>query len=231
PDEAAQRGVREGQQRLDGDHSAHRIKWLPRKRAEGGGKKSHFSWHRSCSYWDARRTDSGCWVGPAIESDLVGPANIPRNNRQEKETAMSTRKVLTLASMVAMLFSPAVFSAAASDAMDNPFQVLGESQDSGLGDLSPSYTAAEFQRVRVGGESQDSGLGDLSPSYAAAEFQRCRVAGESQDSGLGDLPPSYAAAEFQRYQVAGESQDSGLGNLSPTYAAAEFRKQVVVAAR
>src|SRR5439155_4293088 len=95
PDEAAQRGVREGQQRLDGDHSAHRIKWLPRKRAEGGGKKSHFSWHRSCSYWDARRTDSGCWVGPAIESDLVGPANIPRNNRQEKETAMSTRKVLT----------------------------------------------------------------------------------------------------------------------------------------
>src|SRR5438445_13143419 len=119
---------------------------------------------------------------------------------------MSTRKVLTLASMVAMLFSPAVFSAdAASDAMDNSFQVLGESQDSGLGDLSPSYTAAEFQRYRV--------------------------AGESQDSGLGDLSPSYAAAEFQRYQVAGESQDSGLGNLSPTYAAAEFPKQLGLAAR
>ena len=86
---------------------------------------------------------------------------------------MSTRKVLTLASMVAMLFSPAVFSAdAASDAMDNPFQVLGESLDSGLGDLSPSYTAAEFQRYRVAGESLDSGLGDLSPSYTAAEFQK-----------------------------------------------------------
>jgi len=115
---------------------------------------------------------------------------------------MSTRKVLTLASMVAMLFSPAVFSAdAASDAMDNSFQVLGESLDSGLGDLSSSYTAAEFQRVRVAGESLDSGLGDLSPSYTAAEFQRVRVAGESLDSGLGALPASYTAAEFQKKQL------------------------------
>ena len=115
---------------------------------------------------------------------------------------MSTRRVLTLASMVAMLFSPAVFSAdAASDAMDNSFQVLGESLDSGLGDLSPSYTAAEFQRYRVAGESLDSGLGDLSPSYTAAEFQRYRVAGESLDSGLGNLSPSYTAAEFQKKQL------------------------------
>ena len=115
---------------------------------------------------------------------------------------MSTRKVLTLASIVAMLFSPAVFSAdAASDAMDNSFQVLGESLDSGLGDLSPSYTAAEFQRYRVAGESLDSGLGDLSRSYTAAEFQRYRVAGESLDSGLGDLSPSYTAAEFQKQTV------------------------------
>jgi hypothetical protein len=86
---------------------------------------------------------------------------------------MSTRKVLTLASMVAMLFSPAVFSAeAACDAMENSFQVLGESIDSGLGDLSPSYTAAVFQRYRVAGESLDSGLGALPASYTAAEFQR-----------------------------------------------------------
>lgn len=60
---------------------------------------------------------------------------------------MSTRKVLTLASMVAMLFSPAAFSAdRASDVMDNSFQVIGESLDSGLGELSPSYTAVEFQQ-------------------------------------------------------------------------------------
>jgi hypothetical protein len=115
---------------------------------------------------------------------------------------MSTRKVLILASMVAVLFSPAVFSAdTASDAMDNSFQVLGESLDSGLGDLSPSYTAAEFQRYQVAGESLDSGLGDLSPSYAASEFQRYQVAGESLDSGLGVLAASYTAAEFQKKQL------------------------------
>jgi hypothetical protein len=87
---------------------------------------------------------------------------------------MSARRVLTLASMVAMLFSPAVFSAdSASGAMDNSFQVLGESLDSALGDLSPAYTAAEFQKsYKVAGEKQDSGLGDLSASYTAAEFQR-----------------------------------------------------------
>ncbi len=90
---------------------------------------------------------------------------------------MSTRKVLTLASMIAMLFSPAVFSAdVASDAMDNSFQVRGESLDSGLGDLSPAYTAAEFQKgYRVAGEKQDSGLGDLSSSYTAAEFQKKQI--------------------------------------------------------
>ena len=113
---------------------------------------------------------------------------------------MSTRKVLTLASMVATLFSPAAFSVGV-DFMDNSFQVLGESLDSGLGDLSPSYTAAEFQRYRVAGESLDSGLGHLSPTYTAAEFQRYRVAGESLDSGLGALPASYTAAEFQKKQI------------------------------
>ena len=115
---------------------------------------------------------------------------------------MSTRKILTLASMVAMLFSPVVFCAGTvSDARDDSFQVLGEKQDSGLGDLSQSYTAAEFQRYRVAGESLDSGLGDLPAGYAAAEFQRYKVAGESLDSGLGDLSPSYTAAEFQKKQL------------------------------
>src|SRR5712664_3541722 len=169
------------------------------------------------------------WTGGQERS--CRPDNTPEEQPTgTKETAMSTRKVLTLASMVAMLFSPAAFSAGqASDSMDNSFQVLGESLDSGLGDLSPSYTAAEFQRgYRVAGESLDSGLGDLSPSYTAAEFQRgYRVAGESLDSGLGDLSPSYTAAEFQRgYQVAGEKQDNGLGALPASYTAAEFQKQV-----
>ncbi|HEY6721789.1 MAG TPA: hypothetical protein VI363_09150 [Burkholderiales bacterium] len=118
---------------------------------------------------------------------------------------MSTRKVLALASMVAMLFSPAAFSAdLASDFTDNSFQVLGEKQDSGLGELSHGYAAVEFQRdYRVAGESLDNGLGELSRGYAAAEFQRdYRVAGESIDSGLGALPAGYAAVEFQNQIVA-----------------------------
>lgn len=103
----------------------------------------------------------------------------------------NVHRVLTLASVIAMLFSPVAFSG-----------VVGEKLDSGLGDLSSSYDASEFQRVRVAGESLDSGLGDLPPSYTAAEFQRTyRVAGESLDSGLGDLPSSYTASEFQKTEV------------------------------
>lgn len=109
-----------------------------------------------------------------------------------------TRKVLTMASMVAMLFAPVAFSSAG---------VLGEKLDSGLGDLPASYTAAEFQ-TQVVGQKLDSGLGDLPSGYAAAEFlpkaalSGYRVLGESLDSGLGDLPPSYTASEFQKRAVA-----------------------------
>jgi len=117
---------------------------------------------------------------------------------------MSTRKVLTLVSVIAMAFSSAAFSFdPTADANEGSFQVLGEKQDSGLGELSPSYTGAEFlHRHRVAGEKRDSGLGELSSSYAAAEYQRTyRVAGEKRDNGLGDLPASYTAAEFQNKQV------------------------------
>ena len=86
---------------------------------------------------------------------------------------MSTRKVLALASIGAMLFASTAFGIdPLPDALDSPFYVVGESQDSGLGDLSPSYAAAEFQLYQVAGESQDSGLGNLSPTYAAAEFRK-----------------------------------------------------------
>ena len=72
-----------------------------------------------------------------------------------------TRKVLTMASMVAMLFAPVAFSSAG---------VLGEKLDSGLGNLPGSYTAAEFH-TQVVGQKLDSGLGELPAGYAAAEFQ------------------------------------------------------------
>ena len=86
-------------------------------------------------------------------------------------------KVLTLVSVVAMAFSSAAFSFdPTADANEGSICVLGEKQDSGLGDLPSSYTAAEFQhRNIVAGEKQDSGLGDLSPSYTAAEFQNRSV--------------------------------------------------------
>ncbi len=87
------------------------------------------------------------------------------------------------------------------------FVVIGESQDSGLGNLPATYTAAEFQRAAmiVAGAKQDSGLGDLPANYTGAEFQRTAmlVAGAKHDSGLGDLPGTYTAGEFQRTAMLG----------------------------
>ena len=113
---------------------------------------------------------------------------------------MRTTKVLAAASMVAMMFSPVAFSANS---------VLGEKLDSGLGQLSASYTGAEFMKQtesHVLGEKLDSGLGQLPASYTGAEFMVAqagdRVIGESLDSGLGQLSASYTAAEFQKQIVA-----------------------------
>jgi hypothetical protein len=86
-------------------------------------------------------------------------------------------KILTLVSAAALLFSPAAFSFdPTADTNEGTFRVPGESIDSGLGNLSPSYSAEEFRAVRVAGEKLDSGLGDLSPEYTAAEFRTYRVA-------------------------------------------------------
>jgi len=88
---------------------------------------------------------------------------------------MTMRNVVATASVAGiLLFCPAVLSA-------SPNSVPGEKLDSGLGDLSSSYTAAEFQQSAVTrshavpGEKLDSGLGDLSSSYTAAEFQRAET--------------------------------------------------------
>src|SRR5262249_30047035 len=100
---------------------------------------------------------------------------------------MSTRKVLTLVSMAALLFSPAAFSFD-STADAESLRVRGEKLESGLGDLPSDYAASRFQRAyKIAGEKLDSGLGDLLPTYAASEFLRQRVVGEKLDSGLGDL--------------------------------------------
>ena len=75
-------------------------------------------------------------------------------------------------------------------------RVVGESLDNGLGNLPPTYTAAEFNRPGwVRGESLDSGLGELPPTYTASEYMYAGwVRSESLDSGLGSLPPAYNAA-------------------------------------
>jgi len=63
-----------------------------------------------------------------------------------------------------------------------------------LGQDAAADLAAE---ISIPGESLDSGLGQLSATYTAAEFNRPGwVRGESMDSGLGELPPAYTAAEF-----------------------------------
>ena len=98
---------------------------------------------------------------------------------------MSTRKVLTLASMVAILFAPAALGGdSMPEALDSPHYVLGESRDSGLGDLPTSYAAVEFQM-----------------QTAQNDYRTYRVIGESLDSGLGALPAGYTAAEFQTKHI------------------------------
>jgi hypothetical protein len=70
---------------------------------------------------------------------------------------------------------------------------------------------------RVPGEKLDSGLGELPPGYTAAEFDvpgDAPVLGESLDSGLGELASNYDGSEYNQPRVPGEKLDSGLGALS-----------------
>jgi len=100
---------------------------------------------------------------------------------------MSTRKVLTLASMATMLFAPAALGAdSMSEALDSPHYIVGEKRDGGLGDLPSSYTAAEFRQAVRTADSMSEALD--SPHY---------IVGEKRDSGLGDLAADYTAAELQ----------------------------------
>ena len=99
--------------------------------------------------------------------------------------------------------------------------------------LGLTFGPATAADSRVVGESLDSGLGNLPASYTAAEYNRPGwVPGETMDSGLGELPSTYTAAEYNRPGwVRGESIDSGLGELPPTYNAAEYMPDLMVAAR
>jgi hypothetical protein len=85
---------------------------------------------------------------------------------------------------IAMVAAMSVLAACAKDT-----RVLGESLDSGLGELSADYTGWEFMPAgRVRGESLDSGLGELGPDYTAAEFVPSNVPADSSERYLATDP-------------------------------------------
>jgi hypothetical protein len=71
------------------------------------------------------------------------------------------KKLNVLAVVVAMAFVPVTFAGGVSDGVQNPNHVQGEKLDSGLAELGPDYTGAEFMRTTLLGEKLDSGLGEL----------------------------------------------------------------------
>ena len=73
--------------------------------------------------------------------------------------------------MAAVVAAAAIFGASAL--ADE--RIAGESLDSGLGELSATYTASEYNIPGwVSGESMDSGLGELDQSYTGDEFMPAR---------------------------------------------------------
>jgi hypothetical protein len=109
-------------------------------------------------------------------------------------------KILTLASIVAIMFSPVAFSAdTGTDAASNPYHVTGEKLDSGLGDLSYGDVQPQAEQ-----NTEVSGLSASNPYH---------VAGEKIDSGLDSWQPSVQVQEnivLSGYSVPGEKLDSGL---------------------
>ena len=104
---------------------------------------------------------------------------------------MKNLKLMAVVAAVAMIPAVAFGQDSAAD-LNHPWngtKVLGESLDSGLGDLPSSYTAAEYNyKGWVRGASIDSGLGNLPATYTAAEYMpKGWVRGEKMDSGLGEL--------------------------------------------
>jgi len=101
------------------------------------------------------------------------------------------KKLKVMAVVAAMAVAPVAFAQDSAADLNLPqgSKVIGESLDSGLGALSSTYSAAEYNYEGwVRGASLDSGLGSLSATYTAAEYMpKGWVRGEKMDSGLGEL--------------------------------------------
>jgi hypothetical protein len=83
---------------------------------------------------------------------------------------MKSLKMMAAVAAATLMMSTAFGQDAAAD-LRAEISIPGESLDSGLGELSSTYTAAEYNtRGWVRGESMDSGLGELDQTYNGAEF-------------------------------------------------------------
>jgi hypothetical protein len=83
---------------------------------------------------------------------------------------MKKLKVMAAVAAATLMMSAAIGQDAAAD-LAAEISIPGESLDSGLGQLSSTYTAAEYNTPGwVRGESTDSGLGELDKGYTGAEF-------------------------------------------------------------
>ena len=88
---------------------------------------------------------------------------------------MKKLKVMAAVAAATLMMSTAFGQDAAAD-LAATISIPGESLDSGLGQLSPTYTAAEYNMQGwVRGESMDSGLGELDQTYTGDEFMPAKA--------------------------------------------------------
>ena len=81
------------------------------------------------------------------------------------------KKLKVVAAVAAALMMSAAYGQDAAADLASQISIPGESLDSGLGQLSSTYTAAEYNTQGwVRGESLDSGLGELDQTYTGAEY-------------------------------------------------------------
>ncbi len=92
--------------------------------------------------------------------------------------------------MLVVLFAPLAFGGDATDGMRNIHQVAGEKIDSGLGDLSPSFTGAEFMKTAPGAVSNET-----------------RIAGEKLDCGLASVTNEEVLRIVAAYQAVTRRAD------------------------
>jgi hypothetical protein len=88
---------------------------------------------------------------------------------------MDRKVILNICAAASLALAPLSFAETVIDGTRNLNHVAGEKLDSGLGELSSVYDAADYNVPHVAGEKLDSGLGQLSEDYDAAEYNDADV--------------------------------------------------------